>query len=103
MHTLGDLGRAIRGLDQDIAAFGTEGGGNSLGQGVDTLEELGAGLDAELEVLSLLEWTWMAGLTHLVSKTLLLQVEAGDPGERGTLGSGQERSPGGEGTLHDEE
>lgn len=50
-HTLGDLGRAIGRLDQDIATLGTQSRGHSLGERVDALEELGTGLNTELEIL----------------------------------------------------
>lgn len=49
--TLGDLGRAEAGLDQDISALGTEGSGDGLGQRLDTGQERGAALDTELELL----------------------------------------------------
>lgn len=49
--TLGDLGGAVGRLDQDIATLGTQSRGNSLGQSVNTLEEVGTSLNAELELL----------------------------------------------------
>lgn len=49
--TLGDLGRAVGRLNQDIATLRTKSGGDSLGKSVDTLEELGTSLNAELELL----------------------------------------------------
>ena len=43
----------------------------------------------------------MDGLTHLVGKTLLLEVQPVGAGERGTLGSGrEERAPGSKRALH---
>jgi hypothetical protein len=51
-HTvLGDLGRAVAGLNENIAALGTESGGHSPREGVDTLEECLPALNAELELL----------------------------------------------------
>lgn len=50
-HTLGDLGGSEAGLDQDIATLGTEGGGNSLGQGVNTSQQGGTAVNTELELL----------------------------------------------------
>lgn len=50
-HTLGDLGRAVRRLNQDIATLGTESRSDSLSESVYTLEELGTSFDTELEVL----------------------------------------------------
>lgn len=49
--TLGDLGGAVGGLDEDVATLGTQSRSHSLGQGVNTLEELGTSLNTELEVL----------------------------------------------------
>lgn len=51
-RTLGDLGRAEAGLDQDVPALGTEGAGDGAREGVDTGEERGAGLNTELELLA---------------------------------------------------
>ena len=52
-HTvLSDLGRAEAGLNEDVAALGTEGGGHGPGEGVDTLEKSLPALNAELELLS---------------------------------------------------
>jgi hypothetical protein len=51
-HTvLCDLGRAIAGLDEDVAALGSEGGGHGPGESVDTLEKSLPALNAELELL----------------------------------------------------
>lgn len=126
-HTLGDLGRAVGRLNQDIATLGTESRGDSLSESVDTLEELGTSFDTELEVLQ--HKVMLAGgtgrgasgaaeetlchpcgcsngfiassRTYLMSKTLLLQVEASGPGDRGTLsGRGEERGPGRKSSLH---
>lgn len=49
--TLGDLGGAVGRVNEDIATLGTECGGNGLSKSVNTLEQAGASLDAELEVL----------------------------------------------------
>lgn len=49
--TLGDLGGPEAGLDQDVAALGTESSGNGLGKGVDTGQESGAALNTKLELL----------------------------------------------------
>lgn len=94
--TLGDLGGAVGGIDQDIATFGTECGGNSLSKSVNTLEEAGTSFNAKLDLLvAVSEGTakrfGMDGTrcqlqnkmiprvivnpTHLVSKTLLLEVQ----------------------------
>jgi hypothetical protein len=51
LRTFGDLGRAITRLDQDIPALGSESCGDSPCEGVNTLEESCAALDAELELL----------------------------------------------------
>ncbi|KAK1245315.1 hypothetical protein MKX08_004944 [Trichoderma sp. CBMAI-0020] len=56
--TLGDLGRAEAGLNQDISALGSQSSGNGLGQSVGTGQERGAGLNTKLELLF-----------HLVSTT----------------------------------
>ena len=49
--TLGDLGRAKAGLNQDVAALGTESSSDGLGQGVDTRQQSSAALNTELELL----------------------------------------------------
>lgn len=49
--TLGDLGRAIGRLDEDIATLGAQSRGDGLGQGVNTLEEVGTSINTELELL----------------------------------------------------
>lgn len=49
--TLGDLGGAVRRLNENIATLGTQSRGDGLGQSVNTLEEVGTGLNAELELL----------------------------------------------------
>lgn len=49
--TLGDLGRAEAGLNQDISALGSKSGSNGLGQSIGTGQERGAGLNTELELL----------------------------------------------------
>ena len=51
MPTLGNLGRAEAGLNQNIAALGTESSGNGLGEGVDTSQESGTALNTELDLL----------------------------------------------------
>lgn len=38
-HTLGDLGGAVAGLDQDVAALGAQRGRHGLGKSVDTGKE----------------------------------------------------------------
>lgn len=50
-HTLGDLGGTEAGLDQDVAALGSEGRSDSLGESVDAGKESSTALDAELELL----------------------------------------------------
>lgn len=49
--TLGDLGGAEAGLDQDISALGTKSGSNGLGQSVGTSQESSTSLNTELEFL----------------------------------------------------
>lgn len=49
--TLGDLGRAEARLNQDISALGSQSGGNSLGEGINTSEKGSTALDTELELL----------------------------------------------------
>lgn len=49
--TFCDLGRAIAALDQNIATLGTECSSNSFRECINTLEELCATLDTELELL----------------------------------------------------
>lgn len=49
--TLGDLGGAVGRLDKDIATLGAQSRGDSLSQSVNTLEEVGTGFNAELELL----------------------------------------------------
>lgn len=51
VRTLGDLGRAEAGLNEDISALGSEGGSDGLGEGVDTGEKSSAALNTELELL----------------------------------------------------
>lgn len=107
-HTLGDLGGSEAGLDQDIATLGTEGGSNGLGQGVNTSQEGGTAVNAELELLcrnasaiysprfSVLNVT-----TNLVSEAQLLAKT----GTSTVLGSCSRESrgsgPGTERALHD--
>lgn len=56
VRTLGDLGGAEAGLNEDVSALGAEGSSNSLSEGVDTGKESGTALNTELELLySLLE------------------------------------------------
>ena len=50
-HTLGDLGRAVAGLDEDVATLGTKSSGDSSGEGVDTVQKSLSALDTELELL----------------------------------------------------
>lgn len=50
-HTLCDLGRAIRRLDEDVAALRTESGRDGTGKGINTLEKRRTGLNAEFEIL----------------------------------------------------
>jgi hypothetical protein len=90
-HTvLGDLGRAIRRLDEDVTTLGTKRRSHRLRKSINTLEELGTSFNTELELL--------------VSETLLLEVETGRSVERSALGSGREdRSPRRESTLHVEQ
>jgi hypothetical protein len=55
-RTLGDLGGAEAGLNEDVSALGTEGSSDSPSEGVDTSEESSTALNTELELLySLLE------------------------------------------------
>ena len=49
--TLGDLGGAEAGLDEDIATLGTESSGDGPGEGLNTSEESGTALNTELELL----------------------------------------------------
>ena len=127
-RTLGDLGGAEGRLNQDIATLGTQGRSDSLCEGVNTLEELGTSLNTEFEILMRtrgvscgmvgelreLRKSHLASSSHcenrvfpqkrtyLVSKSLLLQVEPGGSGNRGTPGGSREdRSPGRESSLHD--
>ena len=60
-HTLGDLGRAVGRLDQNIAAFGTQCRRNSLGESVNSAEELGTSLDTDFEVLDVVSQESEAG------------------------------------------
>lgn len=50
-HTLGNLGGAEAGLDQDISTLGTKSGSNSLGESIGTSQESSTALDTELEFL----------------------------------------------------
>ena len=50
-YTFCDLGGAIARFYQDIATFGTEGGRNSFGESLNSLEKLCATLDTKLELL----------------------------------------------------
>lgn len=94
LHTLGDLGRTVARLNQDIPALGTESCGDGLCEGVNTLEESCASLDAELELLRDDQY---AGLTsfptcvmYLVCEPLLLEVEAPGAVQRRSARSGCE-------------
>ena len=87
-HTLGDLWCAIAGLDQDVPALGAECGCDGLCESLDTDQEGGAGIDAELKLLfqfvSTTRGVFIASTTsgalqrsldtatHLVSKAELL-------------------------------
>lgn len=51
LHTLGDLGRSVAGLDQNISALGTQSSGDGLGKCVDTSQKRSATLDTKLELL----------------------------------------------------
>lgn len=125
-HTLGDLGGAEGGLNQDIATLGTQSRRDSLCEGVNTLEELGTSLNTEFEILMRtrgvscgmtgelreLRKSHLASSSHcengsetyLVSKSLLLQVEPRGSGNRGTPGGSREdRSPARESSLHHDE
>jgi hypothetical protein len=51
LRTLGDLGRTEAGLNEDISALRTEGGSNSLSEGIDTSEKSSTALNTELELL----------------------------------------------------
>lgn len=57
-HTLGDLGRAVGRLNQDIATLGAQSRGHSLSERVDALEELSTSLNTELEVLEVVSGYW---------------------------------------------
>lgn len=107
-HTLGDLGGSEAGLDQDIATLGTEGGSNGLSQGVDTSEEGGTALNAELELLYSYasaihppNFPVLSVTTNLVSEAQLLAKT----GTSTVLGSCSRQSrgsgPGTERALHD--
>lgn len=91
--TLGDLGGAVALIDQNVAALGAEGGRDGLREGLDTVEEGSAALDAELELLlfeaaSAYCWRssdrngqrktrlWASMDAYLVGEALLGQVEA---------------------------
>lgn len=50
-HTLSDLRRAKAGLNQDIAALGTESSGHGLGQSVNTSQKRSTALNAKLQLL----------------------------------------------------
>lgn len=101
-HTLGDLGRAVAGLDQDVATLGAEGCRDSASDCVDTLEQGSTALNAKLELLSSLSAAGaynalcaIAAKSYLVGEPLLLEVEAPGAGL-------QSRSPraGCESSLH---
>lgn len=51
VRTLGDLGRAEAGLNEDVSALGSEGGSDSPGHRVNASKESGAALNTELELL----------------------------------------------------
>lgn len=51
IDTFGDFGRAIAGLDQHVAALGTQRRGNSLGQCLDSRQQSSSAFNAELELL----------------------------------------------------
>jgi hypothetical protein len=66
MLTLGDLGGAVGGVNEDIATLGTECGGDGLSKGVNTLEKVGTSLNTELELLVIvsMERKMTPGLTE---------------------------------------
>lgn len=49
--TLGDLGGAEAGLDENIAALGAEGSSNGFGKGINTGQEGSATLNTKLQLL----------------------------------------------------
>jgi hypothetical protein len=77
-HTFCDLGRAVAGLDEDVATLGTESGGDGSGKSVDTVQQTLPGLNTELELLEVAvskQDATMARQWHayLVGEALLLQ------------------------------
>ena len=70
LRTLGDLGRAVARLNQDIPALGTKSCGDGLCEGVNTLEERCATLDAELELLYTDQYAVLRHSVHLIVHTL---------------------------------
>lgn len=57
-HTLCDLGRAVAGLNKDIATLGTESSGDGSGEGVDTVQQSLSALNTELELLEAIVSLW---------------------------------------------
>jgi hypothetical protein len=97
IRTLGDLGRAVARLDQDISALGTECCGYGLCECVDTFEKRCSGFYAKLEVLqnwsaSGIHWqNWCEEAAYLVCESLLLEVQARRPKLRALVEGGSPR------------
>lgn len=104
VFTLGDLGRAEAGLDQNIATLGTQGGRNGLGQSLNTGKKRSTTLDAELEFLDIQVsksaimqsgrcFPYLVSEAHLLTKT-----------DTGTVPGGRRQSrspsPGAQCALH---
>ncbi len=106
--TLGDLGGAEAGLDQDIATLGTECGGNSAGQSVNTSQESGATLNTELELLHMVSVTCInrlklqlgSGDTYLVGEAKLLTKTGTDSVLGGSRGESRSSYPRAHCALH---
>jgi len=63
-HTLCDLGRAVAGLNKDIATLGTESSGDGSGEGVDTVQQSLSALNTELELLEAIVSLWYGQVRH---------------------------------------
>jgi hypothetical protein len=66
-HTLCDLGRAVGGLDQNVATLRTQSSGDGSGESVDAVEQSLSTLDTELELLEAeVSWCYRQGCGRIV-------------------------------------
>ena len=86
IHTLGDLGRAVARLDQDISALRTEGGRDSLSESLHTVQQCRSALNTELELLY-----YEISIRCPLSPCSFDSLDAGVPCARISAGPGSQR------------